>query len=438
MKPVKIAIIGNGDRANCYCKYALTNPQDLTVTAIVDPDKRKQEEGAKLYSVPTQNCFDSVGDLLRYEESRGKLADCVVNATMDELHYSTAMPLLRAGYSMLLEKPVVNNTKQLLEIKKAAEDNRCLLMICHVLRYTPFYRRIKELLLAGEIGEIMHMETCENVGIAHSSNSYIRGKWNSQKRIGSSMLLAKCCHDLDMLCWLNNATVPTRVASFGGRNFLIESKAPKGAGTKCLVDCPHVEDCQYSAKAIYVDNNNYPWYSWQCLNKDYNQITMEERIESLKTFNPHGDCAYKTDSDIVDHQALILRFRNGSTATHSMVQGAARPCRIIRIMGTAGEIEGMIEESTFFVRKFDKTNAHYYEKRYNVQEEIESGDHHAGGDAGIIRDFVKMIRGEQPSVSCTKIDDSIYGHLCVFKADESMLENREKSIKITTGAKKKQ
>ena len=145
------------------------------------------------------------------------------------------------------------------------------------------------------------MESSENVGVAHASNSYIRGKWNSKEKCGSSMLLAKCCHDLDLLCWLNNGTSPVRIASFGGRDFMIPEKAPAGAGTRCLVDCPHVDSCRYSAKSIYVLNDKFPWYAWDCIDKSYEEISEEEKVESLKTFNPHGMCAYKTGSDIVDH-----------------------------------------------------------------------------------------------------------------------------------------
>ena len=428
MNPVKVIIVGNGERASCYCKYALYSPENLQVTAIVDPDKNKLKEGAKLYGVPERHCFESVEKFLEKREEYAIEADGVINATMDEYHYRTAIPLLKAGYHMLLEKPVVNNMEQLLDIERTAEENGFLLMVCHVLRYTPFYRGIKEVIERGEIGEIVHIETSENVGIAHASNSYIRGKWNSKEKCGSSMLLAKCCHDLDLLCWLNNKASPVKVASFGGRNFILPEKAPDGAGTRCLVDCPHVNDCRYSAKSIYVDNDRFPWYSWQCLGKPYEEATREEKTQSLKTFNPHGECAFKVQSDLVDHQAVILQFSDGSTATHSMIQGSVRPCRTIRVTGTEGEIEGMIETCVFHVRKYDFANADYTERSVDVRKDIPENDHHAGGDEGIIRDFIRMIRKERPSVSCTKIQDSIYGHLCVYKADKSMDEGRIEEI----------
>ena len=176
MKQTKIIIVGNGDRANCYCKYAISNPEALKVVAIIDPSERKLKEGAEKYGVEKKMLFKSVEEFIAYHDKHGKVADAVLNSTMDEYHYQTAIPLLKAGYHMLLEKPVVNNTAQLLEIQKTAEENGCLLMVCHVLRYTPFYKAIKERVLADDIGEIMHVETCENVGVAHSSNSYLSYK----------------------------------------------------------------------------------------------------------------------------------------------------------------------------------------------------------------------------------------------------------------------
>ena len=244
------------------------------------------------------------------------------------------------------------------------------------------------------------------------------------------MLLAKCCHDLDLLCWLNAGISPVRTASFGGRNFILPEKAPQNAGTRCLVDCPHVDECQYSAKSIYVNTDKFPWYSWDCIDKHYDDIPREEKTESLKTFNKHGACAYKTGSDLIDHQAVLVEFANGSTATHNLLQGTVFPRRLIRIVGTKGEIEGSIDSSRFSVYTYDFENAWYKERQIDVSEQIAKGDHHAGGDFGIIEDFVNMVSGGETSISCTKIQDSIYGHLCVFKADEAMESKTVKAVKI--------
>ena len=184
---------------------------------------------------------------------------------MDQLHMQTAIPFLKQGYHMLLEKPIVNNRADLIELYRISREHGCKLMTCHVLRYAPFYRKIKELILAGELGTIVNIRTDERVGAFHSSVSFVRGKWNREAECGSSLLLAKCCHDIDLVCWLNEGNPPEEVYSQGGRNFILPEKAPEGAGTRCLVDCPEEvrKDCIYDVQSMYLDNCLLPWYPWQ-------------------------------------------------------------------------------------------------------------------------------------------------------------------------------
>lgn len=419
-KKIKAVVIGCGDRASVYCHSAYNDSEDFQIVAVIDPDIARIQYMQKEFNIPESMCFRDMQDVLRL----GKIADCVINGTMDKLHVDTSIPFLEQGYDMLLEKPITNNKADLLKISKTAKDNKCKLMICHVLRYAPFYRTAKELILSKEIGEIVHIETSERVGLAHSSISYIRGKWNNEDICGSSMLLAKCCHDLDLICWFNNTTEPINISSFGGRNFIIPEKAPIGAGTRCMVDCSLTESCQYSAKPIYLDNNYLPWYPWQCTGKNYQDVTYEEKEESLKTYNPHGLCAYKTNANIVDHQTVSVLFKNGSTATHSMLTSAMRRGRSLYIHGTNGEIEGWAGDGILKLRKFDKTNLSYTEKLIDFNNTNGEGGGHFGGDKRLIQDFISLLRGEKPSISCTSIDDSVNGHLCVYYADYAM-KNKE-------------
>ncbi len=208
MDKIKIAIVGNGDRASVYGGYVKDERDDAEIVAVVDPNPFKREEGIKTYNLPKEMVFKSVEEFL----SKGKIADAVFNCTMDNLHVSTSIPLMKAGYDILLEKPITADKNELFALKKCAKECGVTLMICHLLRYTPFYSGIKRLILEGEIGKVRHMETTENVGILHASNSYIRGKWGNSVRCGSGMLLAKCCHDMDYICWLNNETEPARTS----------------------------------------------------------------------------------------------------------------------------------------------------------------------------------------------------------------------------------
>ena len=414
-------VIGCGDRAATYCEAAVHLLKEMKVVAAIDPDPVRLAYMQTHFDVPAAQCYRDMQDVLK----QGRIADCVINATMDQYHLQTALPFLEQGYDMLLEKPLVNNEHDLFLLRDTAKRSGSSLTVCHVLRYTPFYRRIKQMILDGKLGEIMNIQTSERVGTFHSSVSYLRGKWNRESKCGSSLLLAKCCHDIDLLCWLNNTTVPALVASQGGRNYFIPGKAPAGAGTRCLVDCPASvrESCIYDAQNMYIDNCLLPQYPWQCTGKDPEDVSQEERVESLKTYNPHGLCIYKAGGDLVDHQNVAVTFANGSTALHTMTLGAMRPGRSIWIQGTRGELEGWFESGTLTYRRYDPATSLYQEETFQVDDDSCGVGMHMGGDVGLMRDFCARMAGAAPSISTTDIDDSINGHLVCYAADRAMREN---------------
>lgn len=416
-----IAVIGFGDRSEQYTKYVLKHPEEGEVTAVVDPNPARRGYAKRLFGLPEARCFSDFDSFI----AAGRLADCAINGTMDRLHVSTSLPLLRLGYDLLLEKPVTSDKEELLALERTAKACGCRVIVCHVLRYTPYYRRIKEILLSGELGEIRHIETAENVGVAHASVSYIRGKWNNSKACGSSYLLAKCCHDFDMICWLNDKSVPEKVVSFGGRNYFVPKNAPAGSGTRCLCDCPPAVEarCPYSARKIYLDNNPMPVIVWAGLGKLPGEETYEERLASLRGDNPHGRCIFKTDADLVDEQMTMLAFADGSTAYHNLYSGAAQAGRRIKIYGTKGEIEGFTEDGYFTVRLYNPANILFDERRETIADDI-AGDNHYGGDSRIMKDFLAVERGEAPSVSTSSLSASVMSHLVVYAADESMQHNR--------------
>ncbi len=424
MKKVTTVIVGYGDRGSIYADYAKKYPEELEIKAVVDPDEYRMGLAREKFNLKDEQCIYSFDELVKL----GKIADCAIVATMDLLHYSQAKTLLQLGYNVLVEKPVVNNAKQLEELRDVAKNNNRIMMVCHVLRYTPFYSSIKKDILDGKIGEIVHMETSELVGVCHASTSFIRGKWNNEKRCGSSYLLAKCCHDIDLICWLNNATTPNEVVSFGGRNFIVPEKAPKGSPERCYDGCPYIDTCRFSAKSLYIKNSLFSFLTYRGIKKNYEDITEEEKLQALRTDDPMGVCAYKTDTDLVDHQGVMLKFNNGSTAFHSLLSAVARPGRKIHVIGTQGEIEGFFEDNKYYIRKFDFESSWYKQEEVDVMAKIEAGVGHGGGDMGLMRDFVKRMRGEEPSISSTDISDSINGHECVYAADRSRKE--DKCIKI--------
>lgn len=422
-KPITAVIVGAGHRAIIYAKLALTNPEMLKIVGVADPDPIRRQKTQEMFGFPQENCFENADALAAVP----KFADAVINGTMDQQHLETAVPLLKLGYDMLLEKPFATNERELRALVNCVRENGNKVMICHVLRYTPFYLSIKERVAAGEIGDIINIQTNEHVSYHHLSTSYVRGKWANSDECHTSMLLAKCCHDIDMMMWMMAETKPVSVSSFGSKFQFKPENAPKEAGTRCLVDCPLVDTCRYSAKRLYLDQpERWAFYIWDKLEGIENP-TDEDRINLLKGDSNYGKCIYKCNNNVVDHQSVLVNFASGATGTHNMVGGSSRSMRHIHIIGTKGEIYGDFEESKFTVSKIHPTKTD--EK---IVEEVDlrvTGDMvgayggHGGGDEKLAADFVKFLRGETPSLACTSIFDSVAGHLCVYLADKSREEN---------------
>ena len=327
-KPVTAIIVGAGHRAFVYSELAKVRPDLLKIVGVADPNPVRRKKAMEYFGFGEDMCFETAQELAE----KGKLADTVINGTMDEQHIDTAVPLLEAGYDMLLEKPFAVNEKEMRYLVDVAKKNGSKVMICHVLRYAPFYSSIKKHILNGDIGDIISIEMCEHVSYHHMAVSYVRGKWASEKECHAPMLLAKCCHDIDIMMWLMSETKPTQIASFGGKYQFKPENAPENAGTRCLVDCPLVDECLYSAKRIYIDHpDRWSFYVWDALEGKEN-VTIEDKINLLKGDSPYGVCAFKSDNNVVDHQSVLVNFESGATGTHNMVGGSAEPRRNIHII----------------------------------------------------------------------------------------------------------
>ncbi|OPH51878.1 oxidoreductase [Paenibacillus ferrarius] len=416
-QPITAIIVGAGHRSLLYASYASQYPDQLRIVGIVEPDPVRRQLTADKFGLTSECCFESVEQLV----AGPRISEAAINGTMDHLHIQTTIPLLEAGYHVLLEKPIGTTEEEIYVLHQKAKEHNRIVMICHVLRYAPFYAEIRKRIEAGDIGEVVNIQTAEHVSYHHMAASFIRGKWNSKETCKSSMLMAKCCHDLDIISWMTGEIRPTRVSSFGGLMHFKAEHAPEGSGTRCLVDCKIEESCPYSAKKHYIEQGRWGFYVWE---NDYFGIapTDEEKLDILRTSSPYGRCVWHCDNDVVDRQSVIVKFENGSTATHNMIGGASKPCRTLFIVGTKGEIQGTLEDGSFVVRHPDARAGHEFtEERVTVNV---TNDSHGGGDLLLVNDFVRVLRGENPSISSTSLEKSVYGHLIGFSAECSRLENR--------------
>lgn len=423
-KQISVVLIGAGNRANIYASVSKTHPQKMKVVGIVDPDPVRRELMRERYDVPYENCFDDVKEFVK----RDKFADAVINGTMDHLHVPTSIPVLEKGYDMLLEKPFAVNEAEMQQLCDVAKKHNSKVVIGHVLRYTDFYCAIKEQLLAGRIGKIISIELCEHVNYHHMAVSYVRGKWRSEKICFAPMLLAKSCHDMDIMLWMMQETAPISIASFGDDFQFGAARKPSDAGTRCMSDCPMVDSCRFSAKANYLAAPRWKQYVWKPL-EGMGELTDEMKATSLATDNPYGKCVWDFERDgNVDHQTLIVKFANGATGSFNMIGGSAKSERNIHIVGTEGEIKGTFEDSRFVVRTMaPSTKAGYTEEVYDLNvsgDKIGAMGGHGGGDEKLALDFVDYLNGAAPSVSCATIADSAISHKAVFRAEQARKEGR--------------
>lgn len=418
--PLRVIVVGMGVRSMIYSSVALTNPELLQIVGVVDVDPKRREYARLTFGLDDERCFRTVEELVAVP----KFADAVINGTMDRLHVSTSLPLLRHGYDMLLEKPFALNEEEAAELLQCAQATGRTVMVCHVLRYAPFYQRIKQALNSGEIGHIINIQMTAQVNYFHESVSFVRGKYASAEICGSGMLLTKCSHDLDLMAWLMGDNHPQLISSVGSMYQFVPEHAPEGAGTHCLNNCSVERSCPYSARRLYIENPqrwaDNVWYDSNCAPPE----TVEEK-ERLLSHPEHAysRCVYRCTTDIVDHQSVLLHFKDGATGTFSMTGGASVSARSIHIIGTRGELYGTFENGRFTISHIAPGAPAGRVKHMVDISASQEGCHHGGGDREVVLDFIAYLRGEPTSPGKTLLEDSVYGHRIVFLAEKSRLAN---------------
>ena len=155
-----------------------------------------------------------------------------------------------------------------------------------------------------------------------------------------------------------------------------------------------------------------------------NNPTTDEEKEAIlrQPDNPFSRCVHRCNISIVDHQSVLIHYKDGATGTFTMNGGASKPRRLILVTGTRGEIFGTFEDESFCVRQIEPSAPGGYTERTLDMSDFQQGDAHGGGDRSIVLDFVALLRGERTSPGCPTLEDSITGHRMVFLAEESRMQ----------------
>ncbi len=413
MKQFTAIVIGAGGRGRTYAYPMRDMPDKFKIVGVAEPHESRRLEFQKDMHLPDEAVFTTWEDML----AQPKMADIAIISTQDNMHYGPAMAAIEKGYDILLEKPVAQTEKECAEIANAARAKGVKVLVCHVLRYTPFFKKVKELVEAGEVGRIMSIVHVEAVGDVHQTHSYIRGNWHDSKE-SSPMLLAKSCHDIDILQWLVDKPCK-RVTSFGDLTYFKAENAPEGAPIRCAEGgCSIGDTCPYNCLNRYYHDKNNEWFRTACTVGIAESFppSDEDVMKALMTTD-YGLCVFHANNDVVDHQVVNMEFEGGATVSFSMNCFNAGG-RYIRIFGTKGELcayanQTEIELFNFERRKWEKVPVP------KIEESILGG--HGGGDIGIILDLYEYLSGTYTGSSIADIATSVANHLVTFAAEEARL-----------------
>ena len=413
-KILTVAIIGMGARGGyAYGTYLVDNPEKFKIVAICDPDAYRLNKWGDYMSVPQKDRF-----LDEEEFFKEKRADVLFVTTMDRLHVRMANRGLDLDYNLLLEKPISDSKEELKSLIEHAHKANKTIMVCHVLRYTVWIKKCKEIIDSGAIGQLVSIDHTENVVYWHEAHSFVRGNWH--KRADTApMILAKCCHDLDLLQYFAHSRFKY-ISSMGDLRYFKKENKPEGSADRCT-ECKYKDTCTYSAKRIYIDGwhechevQDFPF----TLITDVYPVTEEALYESIKT-GRYGKCVFACDNDVVDNQTTIMTFENGITATLKMEAFVKDGGRDIRFFGTDGELYLEEGKNTITLKKFTGET-----KVWKITDLTNDLHGHGGGDHEMLKQLYNVMALGDKNVE-TSIDASVESHYAALAAEESRLHHGE-------------
>lgn len=413
--PCTVAIAGLGSRGlDTYAQCVKRFPEKMQIAAVADLRPERVALAVEQLGLKPEQCYDSVEQMLQQD----RLADILFVCTQDRQHVGHAIAAMRKGYHVLMEKPVSPELEECREVLKVAQETGRQVIVCHVLRYTPFYNQLKEILDSGIIGDIACVQHVENVRFYHHAHSYVRGNWRRSDET-SPMIMAKCCHDLDILLWLTGKHCKA-VSSYGSTFHFRKEKAPAGAAERCLDGCECKESCPYDAEKIYITNPGTGVANgrtgWPC--NVLHPHPTEENIRHLLKTGPYGRCVYACDNDVVDHQVVNMLMEDGASFQMTMSAFTAYGGRYTKIMGTLGEINADLHKNTITVMPYGGQ-----EYVIDIRKIAKDLGGHAGGDSRMVEEFLDVVSGRiQPTVRHTSLENSMESHFIALAAELSRVD----------------
>jgi len=415
--PVTAITIGAGSRGNVYGNYAARFPNELNIIGVAEPIEIRNDRYAKKHNISKKNRFDTWERIFE----QPKFAEAVIITTPDDLHYGPCMKALEMGYDILLEKPIAPTEKECRDILKLQQKNGNIVAVCHVLRYAPYFINLKELMDSGVLGDIISIQHFEPIEHIHMSHSYVRGNWHNSKKT-TPIILAKSCHDLDILRWMIGKKCET-ISAFGGLKWFRSENAPEGSTARCADGCKVESTCPYSALKIYHRDRQRTYvFDFPEDKSTHGDFILEQLAKTN-----YGRCVYKMENDQTDHYVTSMEFEDGVTVSFSMEAFTSYHGRRTRVMGSLGDIVGDMNEFThtdFLTGKKTKWDISVED----VKDYENSG--HGGGDWALVSDWIRAVKTKDSGALSSTLDASIESHIMGFLAEKSRLDKKTMTIDL--------
>lgn len=391
--PVRIAVIGAGNRARKYVRHILSHPDDATLTAAADPDIRRRERFAAETSLDASRLYATDEEMLA--ERAGEI-DAIIIASPDRHHYQQAMRSLRHGCHILVEKPVACSSAEVADIAREASGRGLVAGVCHVLRYHPYFETLHRLIAEGSLGHPVAIHHRISVGLDRALHTFIRGPW-ADSRLTSPPILSKCCHDADLLLWLTNAGCIDGINSVASLPALLRKDRPLNAADRCI-DCIVESDCPFSAVDLYARRR-----LWTDNFDPLPDETRQQTIDRYLRQSRFGRCAYTCDTDAPLSQTINLTTDTGCLATLTMDMIGDSGRRTTDIVLTRGEIHG--NELTLTHQRFGQHQP--------VTLQFTPGPYHSGADHALVADFISAIRNPAHRMRATIAEAEASTRICL-------------------------
>lgn len=405
MGKITVSCIGLGCRAVIYLSLMNNNKDVYNIVSFCDLLENKLDFYSKEYNVNKNNCFIDEDEFFKTQR-----ADLCLIMAQDESHARHILKALKCGYKkILVEKPFCTNLEDINLIEKEAKKNNAEIYVCHVLRYAAAFVKAKELIDEGKIGKLISIDALERVGYAHFSHSYVRGHY-AVKEKSSPSIMAKCCHDLDLLVWYADSLCES-INSYGGLSYFKKENAPKESADRCC-NCKLNNRCYFSTDNIY-----FKALTWAKEYATYKRPVTDEVLKEELKVNQFGRCVYKCDNNVCDEQHVSMIFKNSVVAHLEMTAFTPLSGRRYAFRGTEGNI--ILDE---YSGELKLTTLDGTTESYSISTLVDSKAGHGGGDKGIIDNLTKVLLGQEGGAKTT-IEYALESHKMALYAEESRLKN---------------